>query len=609
MSTALIFRIRLTLYLVILKFITSHGCENYDNWCLKYVGSTNYNDGLSQCKSQIGNDAFLIHYQANLINKLKDINKSSSNKIWLGYQAIEDQNVGDSFSRPNYWSWSLDHTILYEQGCFQDNSIMPDLDSKYEQILPTQIDPTTCGNICRLKGNKVAGIQNDGGGNICFCSDKYGRYGATSSYYCTIECVTSKKGNCGGAGANIVFYVDGALSKWKKNQPDGSIDSGSACAFTTKNDKLEMSDDDCTSLKGVLCQNGLDTFIYSSTKLSWCEAQNECLKRDMNLIHLNSTEAIENTTAYLDSYGLSGNEEFWVGATRQSWKINGIDRYLTYSNWSVCQPTENLNKVDKACVAINLETGEWTTEKCSENYGVICATDYVTTTNEPTSTPTPKPTTKTTEKPTTTPTKPSTKRSTRRTTKTTTTRDPSRTYPTNPPPETDRPTTQPPDPPTDPQVGFSKKKSSLNFTRFHAGLIVIFVLLILGIFFLILLICYVQNAGFREKFKFNEPWKFAPKDDTARLTANNSTPSVYDDTYDARVDAVKPQSQIYNESAVQALNGKDAADSHRDNPVIGVPTESGAVLRYETKVRRISIRNNEVDDALETVRSRYSTEA
>lgn len=170
-----------------------------------------------------------------------------------------------------------------------------------------------------------------------------------------------------------MFYTDGVLSEWKGNQPDGSTDSGSACAYTSRNDQLKMSDGSCSSLKAFLCQKDLEQFIYSKQKYTWCDARNECLRRNMDLAHLNSTEAIENATNYLKSVA-AGGEEFWVGASRQSWRIKEIDEYITYSNWSVCEPTGDLHKSKKECVTYNLETGQWKAEVCTQNLGVICAT-------------------------------------------------------------------------------------------------------------------------------------------------------------------------------------------------------------------------------------------
>lgn len=236
-----------------------------------------------------------------------------------------------------------------------------------------QINPITCVAECK-KQFKFAGIQNDGSGSECYCYDSFGRYDVTSPYFCTITCPGSQGGNCGGYAHNIVFYTDGVLSKWKVNQPDGKRDSGIACTYTTRDDKLEMSDGVCSNLKAALCQKDLDEFVYSNVKYSWCDARNECLRRNMDLAHLNSTEAIENATAFLTSIGAQGNEEFWVGASRQSWRIKEIDEYITYSNWSVCEPTGDLHKSKKECVTYNLATGEWKAEICTQNLGVICAT-------------------------------------------------------------------------------------------------------------------------------------------------------------------------------------------------------------------------------------------
>lgn len=78
------------------------------------------------------------------------------------------------------------------------------------------------------------------------------------------------------------------------------------------------------------------------------------------------------------------------------------------------------------------------------------------------------------------------------------------------------------------------------------------------------------------------------------------------------MDAVKPQSQFYNESAVEPINPEDLIDTHRDNPVTNAPTLNGSVTRYQTQVRRISIRNDENLDSydnFENARPKYTTEA
>lgn len=71
--------------------------------------------------------------------------------------------------------------------------------------------PEWCAGKCKLAGYSYAGLQY---GYLCFCGDKFGKYGRDDDGDCNSLCFGDKTRNCGSFWHNSIFAVGkGAVAK------------------------------------------------------------------------------------------------------------------------------------------------------------------------------------------------------------------------------------------------------------------------------------------------------------------------------------------------------------------------------------------------------------
>ena len=108
------------------------------------------------------------------------------------------------------WAWGATGESTY-LGCFKDASVLRDFNPE-TQVRTVTLSPSFCETHCKLVGGgpyRYFALQN---GDLCYCSQTYGRYGASD--LCTTKCVggstpPASQGMCGGHDANAVYSIVG----------------------------------------------------------------------------------------------------------------------------------------------------------------------------------------------------------------------------------------------------------------------------------------------------------------------------------------------------------------------------------------------------------------
>lgn len=88
-------------------------------------------------------------------------------------------------------------------GCFRDRKPGRDLPKQFTKY---EMTPEWCVGKCKLAGFSYAGLQY---GYLCFCGNKYGKYGQVDDAECSSLCFGDKTRNCGAFWHNSVFSIDG----------------------------------------------------------------------------------------------------------------------------------------------------------------------------------------------------------------------------------------------------------------------------------------------------------------------------------------------------------------------------------------------------------------
>lgn len=91
-------------------------------------------------------------------------------------------------------------SIAY-QGCFRDRKPGRDLPKQFTKY---EMTPEWCVGKCKLAGYSYAGLQY---GYLCFCGDKFGKYGRADDRDCDSLCFGDKTRNCGSFWHNSIFSV------------------------------------------------------------------------------------------------------------------------------------------------------------------------------------------------------------------------------------------------------------------------------------------------------------------------------------------------------------------------------------------------------------------
>jgi len=87
------------------------------------------------------------------------------------------------------------------QGCFRDKKPGRDLPKQFTKY---EMTPEWCVGKCKLAGYSYAGLQY---GYLCFCGDKFGKYGRADDRDCDSLCFGDKTRNCGSFWHNSIFSV------------------------------------------------------------------------------------------------------------------------------------------------------------------------------------------------------------------------------------------------------------------------------------------------------------------------------------------------------------------------------------------------------------------
>lgn len=101
------------------------------------------------------------------------------------------------------------HNIIYfflflsaaYQGCFRDRKPGRDLPKQFTKY---EMTPEWCVGKCKLAGYSYAGLQY---GYLCFCGDKFGKYGRAEDRDCDSLCFGDKTRYCGSFWHNSIFAV------------------------------------------------------------------------------------------------------------------------------------------------------------------------------------------------------------------------------------------------------------------------------------------------------------------------------------------------------------------------------------------------------------------
>lgn len=107
-------------------------------------------------------------------------------------------------------------------GCFRDRKPGRDLPRQFTKY---EMTPEWCVGKCKLAGFNYAGLQY---GYLCFCGNKYGKYGQVDDGECSSLCFGDKTRNCGAFWHNSIFSVDGERhDSSESDKEDDKEESGS----------------------------------------------------------------------------------------------------------------------------------------------------------------------------------------------------------------------------------------------------------------------------------------------------------------------------------------------------------------------------------------------
>ncbi|XP_046857607.1 uncharacterized protein LOC124451009 [Xenia sp. Carnegie-2017] len=95
------------------------------------------------------------------------------------------------------------------QGCFKDQKPNRDMKKHFAKF---EMTPEWCVHTCKEDGYRFAGVQYS---YLCFCGNKFGKYGRVSDTECRSRCYGDKNRFCGSFWHNSIYSVDG-----KHHDPD-----------------------------------------------------------------------------------------------------------------------------------------------------------------------------------------------------------------------------------------------------------------------------------------------------------------------------------------------------------------------------------------------------
>ncbi|XP_075127802.1 macrophage mannose receptor 1-like [Leptodactylus fuscus] len=176
---------------------------------------------------------------------------------------------------------------------------------------------------------------------------------------------------------SVLYYTN-----WAKGYPEKHY-----CVALQRGNLLSAGTwivQDCSLERGYICQKSKDpslpvnptdpsdhykyedaTYKFDTTKRTWDEARQECLKDNSQLVSISD----EYTTSFLKLPLAKHKEPFWIGlymnetVNAYKWVDN---RRLLYTRWAAGEP-----RMGTFCVYVDTD-GQWKTSSCNERYSSIC---------------------------------------------------------------------------------------------------------------------------------------------------------------------------------------------------------------------------------------------
>ncbi|KAM3929234.1 macrophage mannose receptor 1-like [Leptodactylus fuscus] len=192
-------------------------------------------------------------------------------------------------------------------------------------------------------------------------------------------------------------------SNWAKGYPRWSRGSSVDCVALQRGTILSAGTwitQDCSLERGYICQRYKDpslpviptspsdhytygdaTYKFDTTKRTWDEAGQECLKDNSHLASILDGY----TTAFLKLHLATHKEPFWIGLysgneTGNTYKW--VDNWrVRYTRWAAGEP-----RMGTSCVYVDTD-GKWKTSSCNESYSSICKHTSVIPPTDPPETP------------------------------------------------------------------------------------------------------------------------------------------------------------------------------------------------------------------------------
>lgn len=115
------------------------------------------------------------------------------------------------------------------QGCFKDKKPNRDMKKHFSKF---EMTPEWCLHTCKKEGYRFAGVQYS---YLCFCGNKFGKYGRVHDTECSSRCYGDRNRFCGSFWHNSVYSIDG-----QHHDPD----EFTAVPDDEDPDEVEANDDD-----------------------------------------------------------------------------------------------------------------------------------------------------------------------------------------------------------------------------------------------------------------------------------------------------------------------------------------------------------------------------
>jgi len=157
---------------------------------LRYLSnaiSNNYLQSMPVFKNTLLRDGLTHHHRSFVVTQ-KELDAVPKVKVESSHKLQDDILTTESRSY---------------LGCFKDRKPGRDLPRQFTKY---EMTPEWCVGKCNLAGYRYAGLQY---GYLCFCGNKFGKYGEVDDGECSSLCFGDKTRNCGSFWHNSVFSTDG----------------------------------------------------------------------------------------------------------------------------------------------------------------------------------------------------------------------------------------------------------------------------------------------------------------------------------------------------------------------------------------------------------------